>query len=231
MKIWRLRDPGDNFFAHASRRGTWSSGYGLCTECDASTQQRIKPLIIEWEPGSDRIGDFTCVGFNSDAVVTDRAVKVLIKLGGFEPGPVEMYQNPKLKRHPRSRNEKPRIWLPYRGPSLFDLWITRNVNLDLEKSSVKLVKACSTCGHQRYEVSGIESWETRWNKEQRETTNIHIPRELDRGIYIRETVLEGNGFFRVREVPSWIFCTDPVKILIQEEKLTHIEFLKMGDTF
>jgi hypothetical protein len=230
VKIWKLSDPGDDRYANASRRGAWSPSVGLCTECGASRQRRVKPLIIEWEPGSDRIGDVTCVGFNSDAAVTDRAVKALDKCGGFEPSPVEMYQNPKLKRPRTSLRTKPRVWLPYEGRPMFELWITLHVYLDPKKSSIRLLKVCETCGLRRYEALGIERWETTWDKDRLEGASIHFPRKPGCGIYVNESDLAGSGLFRVHEFPAWIFCTDSVKKIVESEGLTNVSFREMGDT-
>jgi len=231
MRVWRLADPGDDRFARASRRGSWSPSSGLCSECGASSQERIQPLVLEWEPGSALVGDFTWPGFGSDIAITEQVVKALKSFGGFEAGPVEMVQEPNLKRPSGSRRGKPRVWLPYEGPPLYDLWVTQQVHLDRERSSVWLVKQCRTCSRQQYAVDGIERWETGWDKERRESVKTHIPRSRGLGLYVEEDALAGTAIFRTHEFPGWVLCTDAIKELVEKEGFTNVSFLEAGETF
>jgi len=226
MRVWRLADPGDHRFARASRRGSWSPSSGVCSECGASSQERIQPLVLEWEPGSDRVGDFTWPGFGGDIAITEQVVKALKAFGGFEPGSVEMVQDPN-----GSCRGKPRVRLPYQGPPLYDLWVMQQVHLDLERSSVWLVKECGTCRRRQFTVDGIERWETGWDKERRESVKAHIPRSRGLGLYVAEDVLAGTAIFRTHEFPGWILCTDPVKELVEKEGFTNVSFLEVGETF
>ena len=74
LKLWRFSDPDDDRFARASRRGTWDHGH------------RVSPLVIEWEPDSDVVGDFVWPGLDSDIVVTEKVYKALAsRFSGFEP--------------------------------------------------------------------------------------------------------------------------------------------------
>ena len=227
MKIWRFRDPHDARFARASLRGTWTQSTGTCPECGATSQRRVQPLVIEWEPDSDVVGDFVWPGFGSDIAVTDRVIEVLAARNSkFELGPVEMYQDPKLKRTKRS---KPRVWLPYKGSPLYDLWVTYQVSVDHERSSISLQNRCSACGIDRYKVSGIERWESNWDQERMELIPTHIERSQDQGLYVRRSDLNGYQLFRVNEAPAWILCTDGVKEAIEAEDLTNVMFLEVGE--
>ena len=97
MKFYRLAHTSRHAFARAGRRGTWypNPGKGLCPECGRSKQERVKPLIVEWEPGSDLIADFTWPGLLDDLMVTERVRQCFEKcrFKGFEFGPVEMVQD------------------------------------------------------------------------------------------------------------------------------------------
>jgi len=230
MKVWRLSDPVDSRFARASRRGSWSQSSGLCPECGASSQRRIQPLVLEWEPGSDAIGDFTWPGFGSDIAITEPVANLLEAFGGFETGPVEMVQDSTLKRPSGSRSGKPRVWLPYEGPPLRDLWVTQQVHLDLERSSVRLVKECMTCGRKHYDIDGIERYETGWDKERRESVETRIPRQHGLGIYLAADALAGVAIFRLHEFPGWILVTDLVKNFVEKEGFTNVSFLEAGET-
>jgi hypothetical protein len=176
------------------------------------------------------IGDFTWPGFGGDIAITDLVVKALKDFGGFQAGPVEMFQDPNLQRASASRR-KPRVWLPYQGPALYDLWVTKRVHLDMERSSVRLVKECGTCRNRQYTVQGIERWETGWDKDRRESVKSHILRSRGLGLYVAEEALKGTGIFRTHEFPGWVLCTDPVKELVREEGFTNVSFLEVGETF
>jgi hypothetical protein len=231
VTIWRFADPGDYRFAQASRRGSWSPSAGLCLECSASSQKRIQPLILEWEPGANVIGDFTWSGFGSDIAVTERVAEDLKSFGGFEPGPIEMVQDPELRASDGARRSKPRVSLPYQGPQLCELWVTQNVHLDLKKSSVRLAKECGTCGQRQYEVDGIERRESTWDAERRESVKEHIPRSQGKGLFVAEHALAGTAIFRTLEFPGWVLCTDRVKELVTQKGFTNVAFLEVGDTF
>lgn len=230
MRIWRLTDPADSRFARASRRGSWSPSSGVCPDCGASSQERIQPLVLEWEPGSDVIGDFTWPGFGSDVAITEQVANRLKAFGGFEPGPVEMVQDSTLNRPSGSRRGKPRVWLPYDGPPLRDLWVTHQAYLDLERSSVRLVNECKICGRKHYDIDGIEWYETGWDKERRESVKTHHPRCQGLGIYSSADALAGVAIFRVREFPGWILVTDVVKDFVEKEGFTNVSFLEAGET-
>jgi hypothetical protein len=232
VRIWRLWDPRDDTFAEPSLRGAWSKATGeLCPECTASSQHRVQPLIIEWESGSDLIGDFAASGFASDFVVKRKVGKELLKhFQGFELGPVEMPQNRKFRRPARlTRRTKPRVWLPYEGPELCELWVTALVPLERHRSTIKLVRKCDACGDERYEVTGVESYQSRFNLERKDLDIWHIPRTPGEGLFVRAEDLKGRDIFRVKEFDGWDMCTDRVKDFIEEQSFTNISFLEMGE--
>ena len=235
MKLWRLADPIDPSFARAAWHGAWSEAMGLCCECGASSQHRIQPLILEWEPGSINIGDFTCTGICDGFVLTDRVASTIKRqFVGYETGPVSMVQDSKLRRSQRiSRRTKPRIWLPYEGPPLYELWVTAVVPLDRERSSVRLARHCPTCGNERWEIEGIEEYSSKarenWEAGTYEIVTIHHSREPGMGIYLNRKDLGGADIFRIGEFSGWIMCTDEVKELIENHKYTNLAFLEMGE--
>ncbi len=228
MTLWRFSDPRDFTFARASLRGSWSEAGTACEECGASSQRRVQPLVIEWEADSDTVGDFVWPGFGSDLAISDRvAVALEEKFTGFELGPVEMFQDPKLKR---SKKSKPRVWLPYDGPELHDLWVTPSVAIDRERSTVMLASECATCGAQQYSVDGVEKVELGWDQELKQAMETHIPRSRNAGLFVRREDLRAD-IFRVIEFPAWILCTDEVKRVIEEQKYTNAGFLEVGEVF
>ena len=232
MIVWQFTDPCEYDYARASRRGTWSPSPapGVCPECTASQQQRVQPLIVEWEPDSDVIGDFVWPGFDDEVVVTDRAFTSLAEhFSGFEAGPVEMYQDPKLRRPKRiTKRSKPRVWLPYEGPMLHDLWVTTWVHVDMRRSSVRQTKKCLKCGYESYEVDGVEEHSSRWDEELEDTVKIHKPRAPGKGLFITGSILWGADIFKVHEFPGCVLCTDRVRDYILREGFTNVGFLEVG---
>lgn len=223
--LWRLDDPRDHAFAEAGRRGAWRAVRpGLCPECGAPGQERTSPLIIEWMPGSDVVGDFTWAGLG-DVAVTERAADVLRAAGvAIELGPVEMVEPTR-----RARRRDRRVALPYRGPTLFELIPTRWIDLDRQRSSVVLEHACGTCGTERFAVSGVEGWHIRWDKERRLGYRVHEAREPNSGIVVWARDAELSSIFHVHEVPSWMFCSTRVRDAVSAGGLTNVAFLESGE--
>ena len=144
MRIWRFTDPSDYRFAEGGRRGSWTQpSEGLCPECTASPEERTRPLILAWLPGSDTVGDFVWPGFDSEVVVTDDVLGALqSRFHGFEPGPVEMVEEKGVRARKRGDRQ---VRLPYHGPRLHELWVTAWAHLDPGRSSVELERRCGTC--------------------------------------------------------------------------------------
>ena len=101
MIIWRLKDPFNFRYAQAGLRGTWhpsDKSDEVCPECTSSCQKRIRPLVIEWKPNSNIIGDFIWPGLDSVAITENTLLGIQEHFRGFEPGPIEMVQDAKLKK-------------------------------------------------------------------------------------------------------------------------------------
>jgi len=211
MKLFHFHDPDDYRFAPAGRRGTWypDPSPGLCPECGTSRQKRVPPLILVWQPDSDQIGDFVWPGMDDEVVVTDRVQRVLReRFRGFEFQPIAMWQDPKLKRPQRiTKRTKPRVWLPYEGPPLWDLWVTAWCHLDLERSDETLEKECSTCGKKFYKGPSFE----------------------ERHLVVDPVSWDGSDIFRIYEYSRWIFCTERVKEFIKQADFSNVSFLEDGE--
>jgi hypothetical protein len=80
-------------------------------------------------------------------------------------------------------------------------------------------------------LDGVEKWEATWDKEQGKLIKTHFPRRDGLGLYVRETDLGGADVFRIRQFPGGIFCTAPVRQLIEKNGFTNVAFLEMGDSF
>jgi hypothetical protein len=114
---------------------------------------------------------------------------------------------------------------------LYNLWVTTWVHADLERSSIKLIQDCPTCGQKAYEVEGIETSKHRWDRIKKELITVHMPRITGKGIHINQEDLQGADIFGVYEVPGWIFCTERAKRTIEEQRFTNVSFLEVGETF
>lgn len=208
--IYAVVDPNDPRFASAGRRGTWfpRPGPGPCPECTGSRQKRVSPLIIEWNPGSERFGDFIWPGFNDEIVVTQRVREALEenRFRGIEFHPVEMIQQPKLKRPQKAtKRTKPRVWLPYEGPPLWDLQPTSWCHVDLERTDIRLEKVCS-CGAHYY----------------------FRPLEGKEYIFLDPSTWDGAEIFHLYEY-GWIYCTEKFVEFIESRGFTNVHFVCRGE--
>lgn len=223
----------DREFATAGRRGSWEPSRnerGVCSECSASQQRRAKPLMMLWEAGSDVVGDFVWPGFDSEVVVTDRVFRLLHEsFEGFETGPVEIVEDEDAPR--ANQRDKRRVRLPDDGRDLRELWVTAWVHLDRDRSSVELERRCGTCAAEFWEVYGVERWDSHFDRENRQLVRTKTERLPDAGIFIKEADLGPASIFRVHEFPAWVFCTDRVRELVEEEGLANVAFLEMGATY
>jgi hypothetical protein len=219
VKLWRFHDPADPAYRAASRRGAWStSAGGVCPECTASRQQRIQPLLLEWEPGAEIVGDFVWPGFGSEVVATDRAAAVLRQFPGFEFGPVEVVAS--------APGSDQRVELRGVAPGLHEVWVTSWVHLDPVRSTARLTKTCGTCGAEYWEVDGVERVVSDYDPATRQLIRGRRPRHRGEGVFIAEPAV---GIFRLHELPGWVFCTDEVVQAIREAGLTNVDFLQVGE--
>lgn len=203
MRFFQILFPRNYDYAHFGIHGTWEpkQSQGICPECKMTRQKRVPPLIIEWEPGSDLIGDFVWRGISFELVAKEDIIKELQKIfKGFEIRNIEMVQDPNLKipKNPKKVKKK-RIYLPYEGPKLSELWVESWIPLDEAKSELKLEKVCSTCGYRFY-----------------------TPKR--NGLVLDETKSSNHDFFRVPQFPGWIFCSDKVKEYIESKGFSNIAF-------
>ena len=214
MKLWRFSDPCDYTYARAGRvGGTWQDG-----EYD----ERRRPITVEWESGSDVVGDFTWPGLDTDVLTTDRPGGALTaaQVPGVVLRSVEMVENSEPAER---RSKKPRVKLPYSGRQLWDPWVTAWTRVGRDRSTVREVERED--GTEHLEAVGVERREMTWDQQRMELVTVLQPRLEGQGLVVPAT----QGIFRVKEFPAWIFCTDDVKRLVEERGFTNVSFLEMGD--
>ena len=159
MKIYLLQDPGlYDMYARFSHVGTWSDG-GFCSACGEATSNLIEPLQIEWDPGSDRIGDFSWCGYV--AAVTDN-VKSSLSSHGFD---CEYRKTEVMK--PQNIEKYNTVDYPYKGPALNWVLPKSSLMLNEKMSRVDLSSDCGECGQKLYTFrrEGIVIDSSQWNGE------------------------------------------------------------------
>jgi hypothetical protein len=215
MKIWSLENPSDRRFAYAT-------SFGDCW--DEKRKVRTQPLIVQWHPGSIVIGDFNVCFWG--VFVKQEISDELIRLGvrGFEPGPVEVRDNSERSK----RRAKKRVKFPYEGPRLAELWVTKWVRMDPERTTYEEEKLSD--GTVRKCLIGTERNETDWNWETLEYNERMIPREPGKGLYVRGEELSDCSLFSVREFPvGGPLCTDDFRNLVESKGYTNVAFREIGE--
>jgi hypothetical protein len=237
VRIWKITFPRpDPGFAVATVRDSYTPTGKPCRVCKHVAYWRTHPLIIEWDAGSERIGDFTWANITIPLVV-DRVSEELARFGGFESRPVEMTQKRKLKRPIRpTRRAVPRVWLPYAGPELGELWLTTWVHMDRERTTAQLARRCDACGDERYELIGAEVYEHHvevihpYPGYEARDYYTRMPRIAGQGLFVRAADLRSSDFFGVHEFSGWTFCTERVKHFFDQKQYTNVELWEMGET-
>ncbi|MEQ8791448.1 MAG: hypothetical protein RIC55_34615 [Pirellulaceae bacterium] len=212
--IWKLQAPVRSQFARLT------SIYVKPTErtCEVCGHAVIPDLLVEWADGSDVIGDFIHAG--ARIVVRESAAdRLRERFTGFEKAPVKMLDHPKLYSPERITKRTPkRIWLPYEGPPLCELRVSRHVELAPE-STVVIERVCGACGAIVYK--GFEGMETK-------NSRVHTPRAPGKGLFVKRSQLEGDDFFKPRDT-GLSLCTEAVKEYIQEQGFSNIDLLEAGE--
>ncbi len=143
MKFYLLDDPQiPAKYAMFSHLGTWSSNYKYCKSCDLHSQKLIEPLLVEWEPGTDVIGDFSWCGYTM--IVRDQVKQF------FDDQKLNCWYGNIQVVSPKEKSRMKRVSYPYEGPKLYWAISKNRVLLNEEKSGVKLEIDCKVCGQKDY---------------------------------------------------------------------------------
>lgn len=215
-KAWALWIPtGDEY---ASMVPLYDESTEMPVLCGLCARTTIERLLVEWDDGSDVVGDF--VHAMGRIVVQSRVANRLLKhFTGFKKGAVEMYDHPNLRLPKRvTRRTARRVWLPYDGPKLCELVISREVPLH-PKSTVEIEFVCRLCGRiQCKAFLGVAE----------KSLEKTIRRKQGKGLFFRKQDLKGSDLFRPK-CTGWNLCTDRAKQFMRKEGYTNIEFLEVGD--
>ena len=234
MIIYEIAVPYESRYASFDRHGAWEKiddREGLCEECTGPPrEERRCPLILEWARGSDQIGDFTWEVCKEGPVVTKRVYKDLAShFSGFEAGPIVMQEPESKRKTGKPKRRRSCVNLPYEGPELCELWVTARVVWDRQRSTIRQIRNCKTCGRKYYRLEGMESRDYFWNPETLAYESVPIPRKPGCGIIVRESKLAAD-IFKIPEFLNIVLCTPAVKDFIERAGYTNVAFPEAGET-
>ncbi|EMO40980.1 hypothetical protein LEP1GSC186_4429 [Leptospira noguchii serovar Autumnalis str. ZUN142] len=201
-----------------------------CDSCNIGGKYETpSPLTIEWEEGSNDIGDFSWPT-GGRVIVKETVFNALNEIvGELSSGPVKMIQDPKLQSPIRKMKRKPRVYLPYQGPLLVELIVDKQISF-LPNTTTKIIDQCEICGRTQRELIGVEEKEHFWNASSKKLIRINNTRESEKGLFVSSSDIGSNAiFFRVDEFSDAILCTDEMKKILEEKEYTNIDFLAYGE--
>lgn len=229
--LWYLSEPLDTSFAEAGLRSPPQlTTPVLCDRCSRGARyMKPRPLVLEWEPGSDIIGDFVWPDATRVAVKRPVFEALNREFGGIHAERVEMVQDAKLKppRRHTSRS-KPRVWLPYTGPELVELWTEHELPY-LPETTTEIAFRCKACGNEPHRLSGIEIRSHLYDRERGILVPDHQPRVPGKGVFVAAAKANSAPIFRLQEFTGPILCTDEVRSFIEREGFTNVDFREYGN--
>ncbi len=156
-------------FADFSAVGTWVDDGSRCDACGWHGQSLSEPLLVQWEPGVDAVGDFSWDGpFGYVALITDRVV-AFFHTHDFRCDLLS------VKYVPPEPCGNEFVSYPYTGPKQHWVKCTSIVDLDTDGSKVEVKLSCGECGRVKYTFrnQGIVIPKRNWHGEKifRITTN------------------------------------------------------------
>jgi len=157
-------------FAHFSALGTWVGPAGLCDHCQNHSKDYAEPLLVQWEPSTDVIGDFSWDGPWGYLFLGTEPVVEFFQQHGLDCSFLGVeYVKPEASKRYKG------VPYPYAGPRQFWGKCETFVDLDLEASGVDESEACPLCGTRDYtfKYEGIVIPRSNWHGETmfRITTN------------------------------------------------------------
>jgi hypothetical protein len=118
-----------------------------CRWCGAEFENLTEPLQIQWQPGSDRMGDFSvCAG----QIVVLPEVRIFLENNNYR---CRFRETEVVAPEARKRNKV--VPFPYEGPPLTWIEATDRVSLDVERSGVRLMEGGCTEGIYEYKYDGL----------------------------------------------------------------------------
>jgi hypothetical protein len=185
--------------------------------------------VLEWEPGSNEVGDFTVSGIpNQPFAKASVGLQLKERFNGIELGPVDYWQHPRFDKVKRPRT--PRVLLPYQGAPLCYLYATQEIALAVEISTVT-VGANARGEATLVAIDGVEQLDSIGQPPD------YLPqrtmRQARQGLIFLRGGTEGIDCWRLEGIKEWghqrIYCRDRVKRFIEEAGYTNVKFLEVGE--
>ena len=218
VNVYALAIPPGLEFARLLSLYVPPSGAPTCSVCNGR-DYFPEDLLVEWDDGSDQIGDFTSA---SARIVTTRSTFRTLseEFPELDCRNLQFHDHPNLYRPLKaSKKSNKRIYLPYDGPPLCELVAKVTVPLLLDRSTVEIDKTCQACGRMVFKkISGIEVWNSRGR----------IPRAEGEGMFFSADDLNHTDFFRP-QFTGFLACTARAKAFIEESGFTNIGFREVGE--
>jgi len=212
MKLWNLDVPLGSMYAQLQSIYTPPEEI----HCETCNRSKNSELVVEWEDGSDLIGDFIACG--ARIVAKKKIVDDITKnFKGVFKRKIHYFDHPQLYKK-KSKKIRKRIWLPYEGPELCEIDVVKEVDLH-ESSTVVIDEICSKCGGIIYGgINGVEI----------NDSSHSIPRISGKGLFVDADELDGYDIFKIKY--TWIIlCTDNFKTFVESNCYTNVQFLEYGE--
>lgn len=229
MNLYILQEPVD--LDCAGVVPVCDTDYIKCETCGYYTSYpKPEKRVVRWMKGSDKICSFTWPSRLVAEVLVNDQVRQTLEGPGVEFISVQFASPHKLKE-PSYGMEPLGTRMPLLPPvPLFDLWVTKWVHADRERSSLRLVRVCPACKHKVYEVEGVEERKNRWDISRKVLVEVRKPRLKEMGIFVRQRDLGSANIFRVHELPGYIFCTEVIRAIVHTRSFSNVQFVEMGWT-
>ena len=222
MRVWNMRPSQGQTYTYPELGERWMS---LTTH--DSPEDRFGPMVVEWRSNRVKLGDFIWPQSYVDIVARKPIAQSLIEhFKGARAIDVEM--------RTRSKSYDADFWS---NNSYSVIWIEKLVSIDEKRSTFS--HFASSHGRQSVKLVGVEGYyDTAFNDFSTFTNAtmigphcFHVSRTPGMGVYVDEKLLDGADFFRIRQLPMILLCTDRVADAIRSKGYTNIDLLEYGETF
>ena len=182
-----------------------------------------EPAVISWEAGSDVIGAFVDCSFGLLAR-REVAEELVARFGGLALSPVEMVQAKSVKR-PKGKPRWPRVFLPYEGPELCELWPNYWAPFEMEPSSLewRVDRDSVRVATIRRDPAFIGQEPVEQEGQVRELQPGRSP------ILVRKADLGGHAIFGLRGFSWSVFMTEDVVGFCVERGWRGVHFSRCGE--
>lgn len=227
--IWCVDSAFESNFAECGIRSPWETQNRPCLSCYKGATTIIPyPLVIEWLPGSNVVGDFSWPGCGRAIIKKRISDDMLKRFSMLELREIEMIQDHHLRVPKNKSKAKQRVWLPYDGEPLVEL-VPLCCFPESPRTTNRVAFRCDVCGRETTQLEGFELKEHRWDQIKQDLVPYMKPREAGRGLFISRNFVKDCPIFRVESFLSSIFCLNEFKNFIEDQGYTNIDFLEYGE--